>query len=189
MTGERVGPKLHAVDGAMSQRYRRDDNPSLKKEELMSEAGSQKEPSSILSVLGEIISFKITADETGGSLCVVELMAFPYNGPPPHIHHREDESFYVIDGAFSFLLGDRTFEAGPGFFCRVPKGTLHTYQNVGAEPGKALVILTPAGFEKFWIQIAKPVTNLTGPTGPPDPETIARLMSLAPKYGLEVKVP
>src|SRR5216684_2166213 len=155
----------------------------------MAEAGSQKKQSSILSVLGEIMNFKITGEETGGSLCVVELTGFPRNGPPPHIHHREDESFYILDGAFSFLLGDRTTEAGPGFFCRVPKGTLHTYQNIGTQPGKALVILTPAGFEKFWMEIGKPVTSLTGPTGPPDPETIARLMSLAPKYGLEVKAP
>jgi mannose-6-phosphate isomerase-like protein (cupin superfamily) len=155
----------------------------------MSEAGSQKKQSSMLSVLGEIMAFKITGEEAGGSLCVVELIAFPHNGPPPHIHHREDESFYILDGAFSFLLGDRTTEAGQGFFCRVPKGTLHTYQNIGTQPGKALVILTPAGFEKFWMEIGKPVASLTGPTGPPDPETIARLLSLAPKYGLEVKAP
>ena len=103
------------------------------------------------------------------------------------IHHREDESFYVIDGKFSILLSDCTTEAGPSSFCRVPKGTLHTYQNVGTGPGKALVILTPAGFEKFWMEIGKPVAGLTGPSGPPDPETIAKLMSLALKYGLEMK--
>lgn len=150
---------------------------------------AHRKKSSIVSVLGEIISFKITGEETGGSLCVVELTALPRNGPPPHIHHREDESFYILDGAFSFLLEDHTTEAGPGFLCRVPKGTLHTYQNIGTQPGKALVILTPAGFEKFWMEIGNPVTSLTGPTGPPDPETIARLMGLAPKYGLEVKAP
>src|SRR5262250_1386760 len=127
-------------------------NSSQRQEKVMPEAGSQKKQGSMVSVLGEIISFKITGEETGGPLCVVELTAFPDNGPPPHIHHREDESFYILDGAFSFLLGDRTTEAGPGFFCRVPRGTLHTYQNVGTQPGKALVILTPAGFEKFWME-------------------------------------
>jgi len=91
--------------------------------------------------------------------------------------------------AFSFLLGDCTNEAGLGFFCRVPKGTLHTYQNVGAQRGKALVILTPAGFEKFWEEIVKPVVNRNRPSGPPDAATIAKLMELAPKYGLEVKIP
>jgi mannose-6-phosphate isomerase-like protein (cupin superfamily) len=154
----------------------------------MQESGSQKELDSRISVMGEILDLKITGKETGGSLCVVELTSFPHNGPPPHIHHREDESFYVIDGMFSFLLGGSTTEADPGFFCRVPKGTLHTYQNIGTGPAKALVILTPAGFEKFWLEIGKMVANQTGPSGPPDPETIARLMALAPQYGLEVKM-
>src|SRR5258708_22470826 len=142
------------------------ENLSLKKEELMAEAGSHKKLSPIISVLGEIINFKITGEETGDSLCVAEVMAFPHNGPPPHIHHREDESFYVIDGAFSFLLGDRTFEAGPGFFRHVPKGTLHTYQNIGAQPGKTLVILTPAGFEEVLMMIRSPGESVHRPTGP-----------------------
>jgi mannose-6-phosphate isomerase-like protein (cupin superfamily) len=155
----------------------------------MSQTDPQKERNSMISVLGEIMDFKITGAETGGALCVAELTSFPHNGPPPHIHHREDESFYVIDGKFSFLLGSRTVEASPGSFFRVAKGTLHTYQNIGTRPGKALVILTPAGFENFWVEIADPVVNLAGPSGPPSPETIARLMDLAPKYGLEVKGP
>ncbi len=155
----------------------------------MSHAGPQKEPGTLISVLGEIMEFKVTGAETGNSLCVVELTSFPQNGPPPHIHHHEDESFYVIDGKFSFLLDNHTMEAGAGSFCRVPKGTLHTYQNIGTRPGKALVILTPAGFEKFWAEIADPVVSLAGPSGSPRPETLARLMSLAPKYGLEIKSP
>ena len=155
----------------------------------MSQSGLQKQPNSLISVLGEIMEFKVTGEETAGSFCVIELTAFPHNGPPPHIHHREDESFYVLDGNFSFLLGDGTIEAGPGFFCRVPKGTVHRYENVGTKPGKALVILTPAGFEKFFAEIGKPVASLIGPTGPPDPESIAQLLAIAPKYGLEVKLP
>ena len=133
--------------------------------------------------------YEPTVVQESGSFCVIELTAFPHNGPPPHIHHREDESFYVLDGNFSFLLGDRTIEADPGFFCRVPKGTVHRYENVGTKPGKALVILTPAGFEKFFMELGRPVASLTGPTGPPDPESIAQLLAIAPKYGLEVKLP
>jgi len=155
----------------------------------MLQAGPQGEQGALISVLGEIMQLKVTGDDTGGSLCVVELTSFPHNGPPPHIHHREDESFYVIEGRFSFLLDNRTIEASSGSFCRVPKGTLHTYQNIGTKPGRALVILTPAGFEKFWVEIADLVVNPAGPSGPPSPESVARLMRLAPKYGLEVKGP
>jgi mannose-6-phosphate isomerase-like protein (cupin superfamily) len=77
-------------------------------------------------VLGDHYTFKLSSEETAGSLAVVELKAFPQNGPPPHIHHREDESFYIIDGTFSVLVGDQTFAAGPGAFVNIPKGTLHT---------------------------------------------------------------
>jgi len=161
----------------------------LKGVTFVSQTGPEKERSSAISVLGEIMDFKVTGAETAGTLCVVELTSFPHNGPPPHIHHREDESFYIIDGKFSFLLGRRTVEAGPGSFFRVPKGTVHTYQNIGAGPGKGLVILTPAGFENFWAEMADPVVNWVGPSGPPSAATIARLMDLAPKYGLEVKSP
>src|SRR4030066_13732 len=122
-----------------------------------------------------------------GAISMKNHLALPHNGPPPHIHHREDESFYVLDGNFSFLRGDRTIEAGPGFFRRVPKGTVHRYDNVGTKPGKGLVILTPAGFEKFFAEIGKPVASLIGPTGPPDSDSIAQLLAIAPKYGLEVK--
>ena len=155
----------------------------------MSQSGPPKERNTVISVLGEIMDFKITGAETAGALCVVELTSFPHNGPPPHIHHREDESFYVVDGKFSFLMGSRTVEANPGSFCRVPRGTLHTYQNIGTRPGKALLILTPAGFENLWTEIGDPVVKLEGPSGPPSPEIIAQLMDLAPKYGLEIKSP
>jgi quercetin dioxygenase-like cupin family protein len=155
----------------------------------MPQTGLEKEPNLRISVLGEIIDFKVTGAETAGALSVIELTSFPHNGPPPHIHHREDESFFVIEGRFSFLLGNRTAEGNPGSFFRVPKGTVHTYQNISTGPGKALVILTPAGFEKLFAEMADPEVNPKGPSGPPNPETIARLMSLAPKYGLEIKAP
>jgi mannose-6-phosphate isomerase-like protein (cupin superfamily) len=75
-------------------------------------------------LLGDLYTFKVT----GEALSVTELTAFPQNGPPPHIHQREDESFWVLDGEFSVLLGERTLTAGQGAFVHIPKGTLHTYK-------------------------------------------------------------
>ena len=77
----------------------------------MPQSGLQKQTGSLISVLGEIMEFKVTGEETAGSFCVIVLTAFPHNGPPPHIHHREDESFYVLDGNFSFLHDDHSIEA------------------------------------------------------------------------------
>jgi mannose-6-phosphate isomerase-like protein (cupin superfamily) len=100
-------------------------------------------------LLGDLYTFKFSEE----ALSVTELTAFPQNGPPPHIHLREDESFWVLDGEFSVLLGERTLTAGPGTFVHVPKGTLHTYQNIGTTPGRMIVLLTPGGLRgsgKSW---------------------------------------
>jgi mannose-6-phosphate isomerase-like protein (cupin superfamily) len=101
-------------------------------------------------LLGDLYTFKVT----GEALSVTELTAFPQNGPPPHIHQREDESFWVLDGEFSVLLGERTLTARQGAFVHVPKGTLHTYKNTGSTPGRIekLIALAP----RYHLQIPPP---------------------------------
>jgi mannose-6-phosphate isomerase-like protein (cupin superfamily) len=125
---------------------------------------------------------------TGEALSVTELTAFPQNGPPPHIHMREDESFWVPEGEFSVLLGERTLRAGPGTFVYVPEGTLHTYRNIGNTPGRMIVLLTPGGFERLWEELGEPATQLTIPL-PVDPGVIGKLIALAPKYHLLIPPP
>jgi mannose-6-phosphate isomerase-like protein (cupin superfamily) len=139
-------------------------------------------------VLGDHYTFKAASEETLGSLAVVEILAFPQNGPPPHIHGREDESFYVLDGTFSVLDGGQWFEAGAGAFVRIPKGTLHTYKNVGVRPGRVLVILTPGGFENFWREIGEPAHQDSNPPAPPE-GILEKVIALAPKYHLEIPPP
>ncbi|MBI2486598.1 MAG: quercetin 2,3-dioxygenase [Deltaproteobacteria bacterium] len=136
-------------------------------------------------VLGDLYAFKVVGEETNGNYSVVEILAQQQNGPPPHIHHREDEGFYVLDGEFSFLYIDRTFTATAGSFVHIPKGTLHTFNNVGTAPGRVLVIITPAGLEKLFEEIGEPVTDMSSPP-PFNPATIEKLLVLAPKYQLEI---
>jgi mannose-6-phosphate isomerase-like protein (cupin superfamily) len=139
-------------------------------------------------VLGDHYTFKVSSEETMGSLAIVEVTAFPQNGPPPHIHHREDESFYILDGTFSFKLGNRTFEAGPRDFIQIPQGTLHTYKNIGEKPGRFVVVLTPGGFENFFREIGEPAQQDAIPPKVPE-GIIEKLLALAPKYHLEVPPP
>jgi|SRR5215469_1366978 mannose-6-phosphate isomerase-like protein (cupin superfamily) len=139
-------------------------------------------------VLGDHYRVKISADETKGSLAVIEVIAFPENGPPPHIHHREDESFYILDGTFSVLIGDQRFGGGAGDFVHIPRGTLHTYENIGVTPGRLLVTLTPGGFENLWREIGESAQQDCEPP-PPSEGTIAKLMALAPRYQLEIPPP
>jgi len=139
-------------------------------------------------VLGDLYTFKVTGKETNGSFTVIDQVIQPQGGPPPHIHHREDEAFYVLEGKFAFLCGEQqtVFEAGS--FLYIPKGTLHTFKNIDSKPGRLLVTITPAGLEEFFYAIGTPAADATN--APPfDPGIIDKLMQLAENYHMEIRLP
>jgi gentisate 1,2-dioxygenase len=103
---------------------------------------------------------------------------FPGNGPPPHTHHREDETLFILEGTYSVRLGERELHAAPGSFVHIPRGTPHTYRNLGSHPARMLVTLTPAGFERFWQEIGEPATQRATP---PAIDTAAVLARLKPQ--------
>ncbi len=137
-------------------------------------------------VLGSLYTFKVRGSETAGAYAIVEAKAWPGQGPPPHVHHAEDECFHVLEGTFSFLHHGRTFEGGPGTFLRVAKGDLHTFRCVGDAPGRVLLIVAPAGLDDFWEAVGLPVVDPTSPP-PPTPELMARVLELAPRHHLELR--
>ncbi len=98
----------------------------------------------------DLITFKATTQTTGGSFALFDSLVLPGGGPPPHIHHREDESFYVLKGEFEFLARDHWIQASAGSFAHFPKGTLHTLKNAGEEVGRLLTLVVPAGLDKFF---------------------------------------
>ena len=137
-----------------------------------------------------LTTFKAVSEETGGEYSLYETTAPPQLGAPPHIHHRETEAFYVLEGEFEFLKGERTVRAGVGEFVRVPRGVVHGFTNVGDEPARLLGIVTPGGMhEKMLAQIgeqAKTETLPPPPEGVPDVERIAQIVR---KYGTEMLPP
>ncbi|WP_335936637.1 cupin domain-containing protein [Streptomyces sp. PTD5-9] len=98
---------------------------------------------------------KLAGEQTAGSLAVLESTFPPGQGAPLHRHCGHDETFYVVSGRFRFQCGDRVAEEGPGGFFHVPRTYPHAFTSVGDEPSTILVMLTPAGFERFFIEAAR----------------------------------
>lgn len=99
------------------------------------------------------------AADTGGSLSIFELVLAPGEGPGEHVHSREHEVWYVLSGAFRFLLGDEIVHCPEGGLAFGPLGTPHTFQNVGPETGRLLVISAPSGLEDLFLEYDRRTTR------------------------------
>jgi mannose-6-phosphate isomerase-like protein (cupin superfamily) len=135
-------------------------------------------------IVGDTMTLKATADSTGGSLVLLENLTAPGGGPPPHVHTREDEFFFVLDGSFEIRIADEVHALGPGAFAYVPRGTVHNFRNTADTPGRILVGFTPGGMEGFFRESGRPATD-DRPAPPVDEHEIARTMAAAERYGME----
>jgi quercetin dioxygenase-like cupin family protein len=134
----------------------------------------------VWSVLGEPVVCKVRSEETGGAYAIVENVVPPQEGPPPHIHRHEDELFYVLEGEFEILCGDKTIIAKKGDLAIVPRGTVHAFRNIGTENAKFWITVTPGGFEKFFEEVSRDASAM-----PPDVE---KIKAIGRKYGCEFLV-
>jgi quercetin dioxygenase-like cupin family protein len=128
---------------------------------------------------GSTMTFRVSSEDTGGAYSVLEYVAAPGAGSTMHVHRNEDESFFILEGALTFQLGDNKTRATPGTFIQIPKGLRHAFVNAEPEPARSLVILTPAGLEYFFAEISELLS--TYPSGPP--AEVVR--ALTEKYGLD----
>ncbi len=133
---------------------------------------------------GDVYKFLVTGEETGGAYFAMEALVPQGGGPPPHIHSREEETFYILEGLVDFRLGDDLVTAGPGDFVNVPRGQVHNFHNSRPEPARIILTFTPAGIERFFEETLERAYDET--LDPPTPEVIEpRYVAAAPKYGIE----
>ncbi len=122
--------------------------------------------------------FHVTAAETAGRLSIWEEIVGPGEGTPPHIHHREDEVFHVLEGRVRIWCGDESFEARAGDTAALPRGIRHCFRNEGVEDARLLVVCTPGGFDGMFRDAEARIAG--------DPATGPEVFEeLAPRYGLE----
>jgi quercetin dioxygenase-like cupin family protein len=137
-------------------------------------------------LLTSLFTFKLTGAETNGALSIAELDADPAMGPPPHIHRKADEYFYILEGTFDFSLDGRPFSAGPGAFVHLPRGIVHTHSAGAGKPARALVIQSPAGVEKFIAEAGSAATDRSRRPAPPDAAALGRIVTIAAQHGIDV---
>ena len=136
---------------------------------------------------GDHYTFLVTGEESGGAYFAMEALVPPGGGPPPHIHTREDETFYLLEGQLEFVLGEELRIAGPGDFVNVPRGTVHRFLNTGTETARVVLTFTPAGIDRWFRETLDEAPNEVTAEDVPDnvAEVAARYEATAADYGIE----
>jgi mannose-6-phosphate isomerase-like protein (cupin superfamily) len=122
------------------------------------------------------MTIKATAEHTGGAYGLVEGWAPPGSGPALHVHSREDETFWILEGRLTFRCGEDLISAGPGSLTFLPRGVPHTFVVEGDEPVHLLSVCTPGGLEGFFAAAGRPAEHDgLPPNEPPDIPALARV--------------
>src|SRR5438552_2064295 len=120
-----------------------------------------------IAVVGDVYRFLTTGEETSGKYALWEAVVLPGGGPPPHVHSREEEGFYILEGEIAFTIGDQRLVASAGTFANMPVGTPHSFKNESRKPARMLISVAPAGLEKMFFEVGVPVAK--GATTAPPP--------------------
>lgn len=140
-------------------------------------------------VVGDVYRFLTTGAETGGQYAQWEALVPPGGGPPPHVHQREQEGFFVVEGDITFQVRGETVVAGPGTFVNMPPGVPHAFRNASARPARMIITVAPAGLEEMFFEVGTALPEGAEAAPPPTPEAIQRLLAAAGRYGIEIQVP
>lgn len=137
----------------------------------------QPQPGDRLRVLGDEYTIQLGAEATGGAYALVETLCNPGGGTPLHVHSREDEAFYILDGEIEFRLGDQFVTATAGMALHAPRNVPHYFANRTNSPARLLVTMLPGGGEAMFYELA------SLPPGPPDMDA---LLEITRRYGIEL---
>ena len=134
---------------------------------------------------GDMYTFLVTGEESGGSMFALDCLVGAGGGPPPHCHLTEDELFTITEGSITFTAGEETRPVSAGQSVFVPRGTRHLYRNEGTKPAKMIAIYTPAGIEGWFREVCTPVDDPSRPPPPLTDELIERMLEAGPRYNVE----
>ena len=139
---------------------------------------------------GGLAEIKVTAADTGGLMTIVEITEPPRVEAPLHVHHRDDEGFWILEGDVTFEVGDATIEASAGDYVFGPRDIPHRY-TVGDEGCRMLFIMVPGGLEDVLRATSEPASSRTLPPAEeeePSPEQIEGLKAIIKEHGYELLI-
>ena len=142
-----------------------------------------------VALVGDVYRFLATGEDTNGKYALIEALVGPGGGPPPHVHSREEEGFYILEGEITFTVNGERVLATAGMFANMKVGTPHSFKNESNKPAKMLVSVAPAGLEKMFMEIGVPLAEGATTALPPRKEDVEKLLAIAPKYGIEIRLP
>jgi len=142
-----------------------------------------------VAVVGDVYRFLATGEDTNGKYAMWEAIVPPGGGPPPHVHSREEEAFFILEGDITFTIGDKRRVASTGMFANMPVGIPHSFKNESDRPAKMLISVAPAGLEKMFFEFGVPVAQGATTAPPPTKAEIEKLLEIAPRYGIEIRLP
>ena len=134
---------------------------------------------------GDLYTFLATGEETDNAYFQFEAIVPPGGGPPPHIHRGEDEIFYLAEGSLEMQLGDKSVIVNTGDFVNVPRGTAHSFRNIGTKTAKLVVTFVPAGMEKYFEAVFPVATDRTATPPPVTPALIEKMKAEAAAHRVE----
>jgi len=146
-------------------------------------------------VMGDVYRFLATGGDTNARYAIWEATLFPGGGPPMHVHSREHEGFYVIEGRVTFFVEEteggeqRRHEVGPGTFLNLPPGVWHGFRNETDAEARMLIMVSPAGLDSMFYRIGRPVKDATANPGPPSDAEVDALIEEYPDHGLKMRPP
>lgn len=128
--------------------------------------------------MADRLTVKLSGEDTGGALSLSEHTNPPGTGVPTHIHRREDETFYVVEGEVEIQVGGETFIAREGDTAFLPRDVPHSWHVVGGRAARMLVAAVPAGLDGFFVEMSQLPQD-----SPPD---VSRVLDVAARYGIEI---
>jgi quercetin dioxygenase-like cupin family protein len=138
--------------------------------------------------IGSLTTIKASSQSTAGRVAVIEHLSPRGSGSPLHVHHREDEWFYVMQGELTLWVGGQLMNAPAGSFVYGPRDTPHTY-TVNSDTARFLVVTEPAGFDNFVRALAQPAAKRVIPLPETEPTDVGVMTRLAAEHGIEILGP